>query len=168
VVGSSSAPSAGPAVPRAAPSSAAVPAPAGLDEPDPGRPSAAAATAAATGTAAVGLPPAPVVPGDPLPTAPAPGPVPTTAGPAPATSSTPQPPAEPAERTLSSAAGSVRATCPGAGTAQILSWAATKPYKVSQGDREAGPSPSVSFKHGARQLTMTVTCSDGVPSAANS
>jgi serine/threonine-protein kinase len=72
------------------------------------------------------------------------------------------------ERTLSSDAGSVRATCPASDTAQILSWSASKPYKVIEGDKEAGSSPAVSFKHGNRTLTMTVTCSGGVPSASSS
>jgi eukaryotic-like serine/threonine-protein kinase len=73
----------------------------------------------------------------------------------------------PSERTLSSAAGSVRATCPASDTAQILSWSAVKPYKVAQGDKEAGLSPAVSFKHGNTLVTMTVTCSGGLPSATS-
>jgi serine/threonine-protein kinase len=77
------------------------------------------------------------------------------------------PPAEPVERTLSSDAGSVRAICPATDTAQILSWSATKPYKVVEGDNEAGPAPAVSFKHGNRKLVMTVTCSGGVPSSTS-
>ncbi|WP_433828516.1 hypothetical protein ACQP2E_03945 [Actinoplanes sp. CA-015351] len=71
------------------------------------------------------------------------------------------------ERTLSSAAGSVRAICPDAGTAQILSWTATKPYKISGGDEEPGPAPTVSFKHGKTQITMTVTCDGGVLSSTS-
>ncbi|WP_433831132.1 protein kinase domain-containing protein [Actinoplanes sp. CA-015351] len=74
---------------------------------------------------------------------------------------------QPVERTLSSAAGSVRAVCPEAGTAQILSWTAIKPYKISEGDREAGPAPAVLFQHGRTQVTMTVTCDDWVPSSIN-
>jgi serine/threonine-protein kinase len=107
--------------------------------------------------------PATAAPGGGGPTATAP----VTAGPEPAVTTTPPPP-EPVERTLTSDAGSVRATCPAADTAQILSWAATKPYKVVEGDSEAGPAPAVSFKHGNRNLTMTVTCSRGVPSATSS
>jgi serine/threonine protein kinase len=81
------------------------------------------------------------------------------------TLTTTAPAAEPSVRTLSSAGGSVRATCPATDTAQILSWTATKPYKVAQGDKQAGPSPAVSFKHGNTQVTMTVTCNGAVPSA---
>ena len=84
------------------------------------------------------------------------------------TATTTPPAAPPEERTLSSAAGTVRATCPSPGTAQILSWSATKPYKVVEGDDAAGPSPSVSFKHGNTRVTMTVTCDDGVPSSTTS
>ena len=109
--------------------------------------------------------PSVAAPGNPSPTGPAP--TPTTGVPRPTATSATPPPAEPIERTLSSAAGSVRARCPAAETAQILSWTATRPYKVVQGDQEAGPSPSVSFKHGSTQLTMTVTCTDNMPSATS-
>ncbi|WP_213012466.1 serine/threonine-protein kinase [Paractinoplanes toevensis] len=90
----------------------------------------------------------------------------TTAAPDPAVTTT-DPAAEPDERTLSSVAGSVRATCPAPDTAQILSWEATKPYKVVEGDDEPGSAPTVSFKHGNSQVIMTVTCAAGVPSATN-
>ncbi|MFD0522001.1 serine/threonine-protein kinase [Paractinoplanes durhamensis] len=73
----------------------------------------------------------------------------------------------PTERTLSSAAGSVRATCTAPGTAQIISWTATKPYKVVHGETEAGPAPTVSFKHGNSRVDMTVTCNAGLPSATS-
>jgi predicted Ser/Thr protein kinase len=108
----------------------------------------------------------PAAPGHPAATAPGAPASATTAAPEP-TVSTEAPAGEPRERTLSSAAGSVRATCPATDTAQILSWTATKPYKVIEGDQEAGPSPAVSFKHGNTQVTMTVTCSGGVPSATS-
>jgi serine/threonine protein kinase len=111
----------------------------------------------------------PTAPGNPAGTAPAattPPTDPITPEPDP-TGTTSAPAAEPAERTLSSAAGSVRATCPAPGTAQILSWTATQPYKVTNGETEAGPAPTVSFKHGNTQVTMTVTCNGGVPSATS-
>jgi serine/threonine-protein kinase len=106
--------------------------------------------------------------GTPVPTRPAspPAGADPTVGPDPTVTTRP-PEYEPTERTLSSAAGSVRATCPSPETAQLLSWTATKPYKVIEGDSDAGPSPSVSFKHGNQQVTMTVTCDDGVPSATS-
>jgi eukaryotic-like serine/threonine-protein kinase len=109
----------------------------------------------------------PAAPADRIPTRPtSPAPIVPTDGPDPVVT-TPAPEYEPTERTLSSAAGSVRATCPSPETAQLLSWSATKPYKVTDGDTEAGPSPSVSFKHGNRHVTMTVTCDNGVPSATS-
>jgi len=92
-------------------------------------------------------------------------PVSVPATPAP-TVTTAAPPAEPVERTFSSAGGSVRATCPSGDVAQILSATATKPYRVTRSDTEAGPAPTVTFTHGNRDVTMTVTCSGGVPSAA--
>jgi eukaryotic-like serine/threonine-protein kinase len=106
-------------------------------------------------------------PGKPAGEAPAPGATPPKADDPAPPATTEAPPEQPRERTLSSAAGSVTATCPAAETAQILSWTATRPYKVTEGDKEAGPSPEVSFKHGNRRLTMTVTCDDGVPSATS-
>ncbi len=68
------------------------------------------------------------------------------------------------ERTFTSTGGTVRATCTSPGTAKLLSWSATKPYKVQ--DVEAGPASSVVvvYKHGNRTDLMTVTCSGGVPS----
>ncbi|MBB2946559.1 serine/threonine-protein kinase [Actinoplanes lutulentus] len=86
--------------------------------------------------------------------------------PEPVVTTTP-PAVQPVERTLSSAAGSVRAVCPDAGTAQILSWTATKPYKISEGDKAAGPAPAVLFQHGKTRITMTVTCDDWVPSSTS-
>jgi serine/threonine-protein kinase len=83
-----------------------------------------------------------------------PGPVVTTTTPASGSS----------ERTLSSPAGSVDATCPASDTAQILSSSATKPYKLNSADNSPGPSPAAVFKHGNTYVTMTVTCSGGVPS----
>jgi serine/threonine protein kinase len=103
-------------------------------------------------------------PGNPAATAPPTGP--TTPPPVP-TGTTSAPTGESGERTLSSAAGSVRADCPDPGTAQILSWTATKPYKVTGGETEAGPAPTVSFQHGKTQVTMTVTCDGGIPSATS-
>jgi serine/threonine-protein kinase len=85
-------------------------------------------------------------------------PEPTTAAP------TTDPPAE--ERTLTSTGGSVRATCPSASTAQLLSWSATKPYKVNEVDEGPASSALAVFKHGNRLVRMTVTCSDGVPSSS--
>jgi eukaryotic-like serine/threonine-protein kinase len=75
-------------------------------------------------------------------------------------------PAEPEERVLTSTGGSVRATCPEPGTAQILSATPAGKYKIQASDFGPGGAPSVTFKHGNRVVTMTVTCSASVPSAA--
>ena len=89
--------------------------------------------------------------GSPTPTAPA-----TTASPG------------SGERTLTSVAGTVLATCPTAGTAQILSATPIAPYKLKTIDTAPGPSPAVLFKHGNTRIVMTVTCSSGVPTATTS
>lgn len=101
-------------------------------------------------------------PDDPDPTTTTGRPAPTTVPPA--TTQAP-PPVE--ERTLSSAGGSVRATCTSLVTAKLLSWTPTKPYKVD--DVEEGPSVTtrVVFKHGNDRVRMTVTCIAGVPSAVS-
>jgi hypothetical protein len=119
---------------------------------------------AGTGRVTADPAPAATAPGTAAATKPGAKPPATTA--AEPTATRTDPPAEPQQRTLSSSAGSIQATCPGADTAQILSWTATKPYKLSEWDKEAGPSPVVSFKHGNTRVTMTVTCDNGVPSAA--
>ncbi|MGX6600691.1 serine/threonine-protein kinase [Micromonosporaceae bacterium Da 78-11] len=107
----------------------------------------------------------------PEPTAPetqtaAPTAGPTVAPTTPTATTTAPPPPPPVQRRLTSAAGSVIATCPSADTAQILSWTAVSPYKVKSGDKNAGPAPAVAFKSGKSIVTMTVTCSDGEPSAS--
>jgi serine/threonine-protein kinase len=90
-------------------------------------------------------------------------------GPGPtATRTTAGPPTTPSqERTLSSSGGSVRATCPSATTAQLLSWTPTKPYKVNDVTPGPAAAPAVVFRHGNRLVQMTVTCSAGVPSTSN-
>jgi len=76
-------------------------------------------------------------------------------------------PAEPEERTLSSAGGTVRAVCPSAGTAKLVSWSATRPFRVEE--VSAGPAAEAVavFRRGSRQVRMTVTCAAGVPSSSN-
>ncbi|MEU8612908.1 septum formation initiator, partial [Actinoplanes sp. NPDC048791] len=104
----------------------------------------------------------PPVDGAPNPTTTPPGggpeePEPTTAAP------TTEPP-EAVERTFTSDGGSVRATCPSASTAKLLSWSPTKPYKVNDVDEGPGSSAYAVFKHGNRLVRLTVTCSGGIPS----
>jgi serine/threonine-protein kinase len=123
------------------------------------------------GTPVIGIPPAP-------PGAPGSGPGTVRAGqpesssdaamPAPTTGTPPaSPEGPPAERTLSSDGGTVQATCTSDGDARLLSWAAIQPYKVEQ--VEAGPAAAATaaFRHGNRNVHMTITCADGVPSTEN-
>jgi serine/threonine-protein kinase len=74
----------------------------------------------------------------------------------------------PAQRTLTSTAGTVLATCPAADTAQILTATPIAPFKLKTVDTVAGPSPAALFKHGSTRIVMTVTCSSGTPSATSS
>ncbi|WP_229074657.1 serine/threonine-protein kinase [Actinoplanes sp. DH11] len=69
-------------------------------------------------------------------------------------------------RTLTSDGGVVDATCSAPGTAEILAWTATKPYKVESADPGPASRTAVTYKRGSSRLTMTVTCESGVPSAA--
>ncbi|WP_275979970.1 serine/threonine-protein kinase [Couchioplanes caeruleus] len=96
-----------------------------------------------------------------------------TTGGATATTTTPRPtattdPEEPPARewSFSSSGGSVRASCPEPGRAQLLSWTAARPWKVD--DVEAGPAAAASatFRHGNERLRMTVTCSSGTASVS--
>jgi serine/threonine-protein kinase len=98
----------------------------------------------------------------PAPTGPtSAAPIPTGSDPAPTTTAPPQ------ERTLSSVGGTVQAICPSPATAQLLSWTATQPYRIK--DVNAGPASAatVVFRRGDRTVTMTITCSGGVPSTQN-
>jgi serine/threonine-protein kinase len=96
---------------------------------------------------------------DPVPTATRPPP--TTA--APTRAPDPEPPAE--TRTLSATGGSVEASCTPGGSAELLSWTPSRPYKLKSVDPGPAQSTEVEFKHGKRVTRMTVTCSGGVPSA---
>jgi hypothetical protein len=69
-------------------------------------------------------------------------------------------------RTLSSAGGTLRATCTGQGQAQILSATPARSYKLENYDSGPAPAPNAAFRHGNTTLVMTVTCTDGEPSAA--
>ncbi|GGR51139.1 hypothetical protein GCM10010168_82340 [Actinoplanes ianthinogenes] len=94
----------------------------------------------------------------------------TTSAPAstPSSAAAPAPTTEtPVRRTLSSSGGTVEATCPEPGTAEILSWTAARSYKVQSADPGPGAAPAVTFKHGSEQVTMTVTCSGMEPSAVS-
>ncbi|MEO3819671.1 protein kinase [Plantactinospora sp. B24E8] len=83
----------------------------------------------------------------------------------PAEPSSPEP-SPTVERTLDSAGGSVRASCTADGEARLLSWTATSPYRVEQVEPGPARSTTVTFRHGNRTVRMTVTCRDGVPTAA--
>jgi hypothetical protein len=95
-----------------------------------------------------------------------PAPTTTTPGatePGAATPTTTAPPPAAVERTFSSAGGKVVATCPSPGTAELLSWTATRPYKLDSVDPGPAVAPAVTFRQGNRAVTMTVTCDAGVP-----
>ncbi|HEV8172961.1 MAG TPA: protein kinase [Actinoplanes sp.] len=88
-------------------------------------------------------------------------PAPTRGDPAPTTTAAPQ------GRTLSSVGGTVQAICPSPDTAQLLSWTATKPYKVKKVIAGPGSVTMVLFKYDHHNVKMTITCSGGVPSTKN-
>jgi serine/threonine-protein kinase len=90
-----------------------------------------------------------------------------TTAPAPTTAAATPPGGPTGERTLSSSGGTVRAQCPSAGTAELLSWSAAKSWKVEQVSAGPGSAPTAEFRHGNQHLVMTVTCSSGVPSTSN-
>jgi serine/threonine-protein kinase len=125
--------------------------------PDATTPPDGGSTTAVTGpgrpvVAGLGAPPA-TGPGVPTGTA-----QPTSDGP------TTSPTATASVRELTSQGGSVRATCPGPATAEILSAEPARSYKLSTVDTDPGSSPTAVFKHGNSRVTMTVTCDAGVPS----
>jgi serine/threonine-protein kinase len=93
----------------------------------------------------------------------------TSASPRPATpTSSPAPdPTTPATRTLSSDGGTVEATCPGPGRAQLVSWTPEEPYKVKKVVPGPAAQTSVTFKHGGDRVIMTVTCHAGIPTSEN-
>jgi len=102
------------------------------------------------------------------PTTTAPSARPTRTSPAPPPSPTPTTPTattDPAARVLTSVAGTVRATCPSPGRAQILSYSAIEPYQVRRAILGPGAAPRVVFRAGSTRVIMIVTCDGGVPSA---
>ncbi|MFB9414403.1 serine/threonine-protein kinase [Dactylosporangium matsuzakiense] len=140
-------------------------------------PTGAAAQPAATGTVTVapgpggGTPPtglSPVLPaGNPTTTTAAPGPTTTTATTPAADPTTTAPPAGGSgTQTFSSEGGTVTAECTADNQAHVTSSSPTRPYKVD--DQQPGPASSatVTFRHGNTRVTVTVTCSNGTPTAA--
>jgi len=115
------------------------------------------ATTAATTTTGPGAPAAAAPPA----LSPTAAPSRTTTAP-PATTTAPAP----VERVLTSAGGTVKATCPAATTARILSRTPAHGYHEVSADAGPGAAPFVTFRHGKQDVTMTVTCSAGEPSAA--
>jgi hypothetical protein len=132
---------------------------------------------------APGETPAPAASTDPDPTLASvtPSPVPSSASPPPA--STPGPPTAAATGSggtataamapsgsasagtvLASSAGDVVATCQAAG-AYLISWSPLQGYEVGDVSRGPAAAARVTFESHADELTMTVSCSGGVPSA---
>ena len=70
----------------------------------------------------------------------------------------------PAGTVLASSAGTVVATCQTAG-AYLISWSPQQGYDVDNVSRGPAATASVHFESLANEVTMTVTCSAGVPSA---
>jgi len=114
-----------------------------------------ATTTAPTATTGPGAPPAAAPPA----LSPTSAPSHTTP---PATSAAPSP----VSRVLTSAGGTVTATCPSATTARILSRTPAHGYHEVAVDAGPGAAPFVTFRHGKQDVTMTVTCSAGEPAAA--
>jgi hypothetical protein len=84
----------------------------------------------------------------------------------PTSTSPPTPkPTQPQQRSLSSAGGTVEATCNPDGLARLLSWTPARSYKVDRVDAGPAASATAVFRHGNNTVQMTITCADGVPSA---
>ncbi|WP_051807691.1 serine/threonine-protein kinase [Actinoplanes subtropicus] len=89
----------------------------------------------------------------------------TTAAPTAATTTTNP---APVQRVLTSDGGTVTAECPTATTARIVSWTPAHGYHETSADTGPGAAPFVTFRHGQADVTMTVTCSAGEPTATTS
>jgi serine/threonine-protein kinase len=76
------------------------------------------------------------------------------------------PPAGGKTKTLSSAGGTVDASCAG-GKVTLVSWAPKPPYEVQRVN--AGPivAAAIIFKSPTSRIRMTVTCVAGVPTTVN-
>lgn len=70
----------------------------------------------------------------------------------------------PAGTVLASSAGTVVATCEAAG-AYLISWSPQQGYEVGDVFRGPAATASVQFESRTAEVTMTVSCSAGVPSA---
>ena len=68
---------------------------------------------------------------------------------------------------LASSAGDVVATCQAAG-AYLISWSPMQGYEADEVSRGPAAAASVTFESWAGAVTMTVSCSAGVPSATTS
>jgi hypothetical protein len=68
---------------------------------------------------------------------------------------------------LTSAAGTVVATCESAG-AYLMSWSPAQGYAVAQFVRGPAAVASVTFSAGSATVTMNVSCSGGTPSSSTS
>ncbi len=67
---------------------------------------------------------------------------------------------------LTSQGGEVVAAC-GQDGAYLISWSPQQAYQVDNVSRGPAAQAQVSFESGANQVMMTVTCTDGVPSATS-
>ncbi|GAB3977140.1 hypothetical protein [Plantactinospora veratri] len=60
----------------------------------------------------------------------------------------------------------MQATCTDGG-AWLLSWTPNRPYRTDEVEPGPAAATMVRFRHGNRQVQMTITCTDGVPSTTN-
>ncbi|MEU0563716.1 hypothetical protein ABZ321_57925, partial [Dactylosporangium sp. NPDC006015] len=88
------------------------------------------------------------------------GPAPTTEPPSPPPTSDP-----PRSETLTSAGGTVTATCDGAGRVRLTSPDPADGYKVTTFNGGPAGTAEVAFKRGNVTIRMSVTCDDGAPTA---
>ena len=80
------------------------------------------------------------------------------------TQAAPSPAPQPTSRVLTSAGGTVVASCEAAG-AYLVSWSPQQGFAASHVLRGPAATAKVTFSSSRRVVTMTVTCSGGAPSA---
>jgi serine/threonine-protein kinase len=69
-------------------------------------------------------------------------------------------------RTFTSRGGAIKARCPTAGKAELVSWTPEDPYRVQKVTEGPALAAVIDFKSGASRIRMTVTCLAGTPTVA--
>ncbi|MDG4829687.1 protein kinase [Solwaraspora sp. WMMD1047] len=90
---------------------------------------------------------------------------PGTSATQPAPVDSPQPPPPPAERSFTTAGGTVRASCESTGRGRLLSWSAARTYHVDAVAPGPARTPTVVFRKGNQNERVTITCATGTPEA---